>query len=278
MAFLPDEAARSGREVSPYARTLYEVFCSHRNWGNGLSACSNSTAIRESGLSRSKFFEAKRELVEQGWIEETDAGVKCAKGEFKRQSSSRTGSPAAGLKESGLWTNAVQFLDSLLMNNQPHVNQPHEPERVAVRLFIQILGAAPAPKDAELIAELVTDFNQWIETLGYWRAKRHRPSNVAGMLDNYRRRAKARQGAYVGQSQPADKAAPADLLSEIEREERESQEIEALLRSLPSDEYERLYEQGRRETIKRCPTAWEWTKEQLRAPIEAWIKQQLKRK
>jgi hypothetical protein len=37
------------------------------------------------------------------------------------------------------------------MNNQPHVNQPHEPVHVAVRLFIKILGAAPAPKDAELI-------------------------------------------------------------------------------------------------------------------------------
>jgi len=277
MAFLPDEAARSGREVSPHARTLYEVFCSHRNWGNGLSTCRNSTAIRESGLSRSKFFEAKRELAERGWIEETDAGVRCAKGEFKRQSSSWTGGSAPGPEESGLQTNVVQFPDSQLMNNQPHVNQPHEPAHVAVRLFIQILGVAPTPKDAELIAELVTDFTQWIETLSYWRAKRHRPSNVAGMLDNYRRRAQTRQRAYAGQSQPADKAAPADLLSEIEREERENQETEALLRSLPSDEYERLYEQGRRETIKKCPTAWEWTKEQLRAPIEAWIKQQLKR-
>jgi hypothetical protein len=147
----------------------------------------------------------------------------------------------------------------------------------AVWLFIQILGAAPAPKDAELIAEQVTDFNQWIETLGYWREKGHRRSNVAGMLDNYRRHAQAKQRAYVGQSQPADKAAPADLLGEIEREERENQELEGLLRSLPSEEYEQLYEQGRRETIKKCPTAWEWTKEQLRAPIEAWIKQQLKR-
>ena len=55
------------------------------------------------------------------------------------------------------------------MNNQPHVNQPHEPVHVAVRLFIQNLGTAPAPKDADLIAELVTDFNQWSETLSYWR-------------------------------------------------------------------------------------------------------------
>jgi hypothetical protein len=277
MAFLPDEAARSGREVSPPARTLYEVFCSHRNWGTGLSTCGNSTAIRESGLSRSKFFEAKRELVERGWIEETDAGVRCTKGEFKRQSRSWTGSPDPGLEESRLRTDEVQILDLLNKNNQPHVNQPHEPVHGAVWLFIQILGAAPAPKDAELIAEQVTDFNQWIETLGYWREKGHRRSNVAGMLDNYRRHAQAKQRAYVGQSQPADKAAPADLLGEIEREERENQELEGLLRSLPSEEYEQLYEQGRRETIKKCPTAWEWTKEQLRAPIEAWIKQQLKR-
>ncbi len=183
MAFLPDEAARSGgREVSPFARTLYEVLCSHRSWKNGLSTCSNSTAIRESGLSRSKFFEAKRELVEHGWIEKTDNGIKCTKGEFKRQSSSWTGSPAPGLEESSSWTRSpapgleesrlrtdvVQELDLLLMNNQPHVNQPHEPVHVAVRLFIQILGTAPAPKDAELIAELVTDFNQWSETLSYW--------------------------------------------------------------------------------------------------------------
>ncbi len=148
---------------------------------------------------------------------------------------------------------------------------------MGVRLFIQILGAAPAPKDAELIAEQVTDFNQWIETLSYWRAKRHRTSNVDGMLDNYRRHVKSKQRAYVGQSQPANMAEPEDLLIEYEREKRDKQEIEEMLRSLPSEEYEQLYEQGRRETIKRCPSAWEWTKEQLRAPIEAWIKQQLRR-
>jgi hypothetical protein len=163
------------------------------------------------------------------------------------------------------------------MNNQPHVNQPHEPVHVAVSLFIQILGTAPTPKDAELIAELVTDCNQWIETLSYWRQKQHRPSNVAGMLDNYRRHCQNKARPYVGQSQPTSQPAPAELLSEIEREERENAELETMLRSLPSDEYERLYEQGRRETIKKCPTAWEWTLDQLRAPIEAWMKQQLKR-
>ena len=123
----------------------------------------------------------------------------------------------------------------------------------------------------------MTDFNQWIETLSYWRQKQHRPSNVAGMLDNYRRRCQNKARPYVGQNQPTSQPAPAELLSEIEREERENAELETMLRSLPSDEYERFYEQGWRETIKKSPTAWEWTLDQLRAPIEAWMKQQLKR-
>src|SRR5262249_61039985 len=98
--------------------------------------------------------------------------IKCTKGAFIRQSRIRTGQSEKqpeGVQNSDY---GVQNPDSLLMNNQPHVNQPHEPVRVAVRLFVQILGAAPAPKDADLIAQTVSDFNQWFETLSYWRHRR----------------------------------------------------------------------------------------------------------
>src|SRR5215470_5375193 len=278
MAFLPDEAARSGREVSKSARVLYEVLCSHRNWGNGLTRISDATAIAESGLGRSTFFEAKRELAAKGWIEETNGAIKCTKGAFIRQSRIRTAQSEKQPEGVQISDYGVQNPDSLLMNNQPHVNQPHEPVRVAVRLFVQILGAAPAPKDADLIAQTVSDINQWIETLSYWREKGHQVSNVTGMLDNYRRHCQAKARAYVGQSQPATNASVPDLLAEIEREERDNQELEALLHSLPQDEYERMYAEGRRETIKRCPAAWEWAQEKLRATVEWWIKQQLKLK
>jgi len=278
MAFLPDEAARSGREVSLSARALYEVLCSHRNWGTGLARISQATATRETGLSRSKYYEAKRELLTRGWIEETETGIRCLKGEFKRQSRIWTDQPK--VVQISDW--AVQNLDSgspdsglAYRKDQPHEPEHMEPVHVAVRLFTQILGTAPTPNDAELIAQSVSDFNQWIETLSYWRQKRHRPGNVAGMLDNYRRHCQAKARAYVGQSQPISQP-PADLLAEIEREERENAELEALLRSLPQGEYERLYAEGRHETIKRCPSAWEWGQEQLRAPVEAWIKNQLR--
>ncbi len=272
MAFLPDEAARSGREVSTSARVLYEVLCSHRNWGDGLAKVGAATAIAESGLSRSTFFEAKRELITKGWIKETGAGIRCAKGEFKRQSRIRTDQSENQTRIVRISDYEVQNPDSLLMNNQPHVNQPHEPVHVAVLLFTQILGTAPTERDALAISQTVTDYNQWIETLSYWNGKNHRPSNVAGMLDNYRRRRQAKARAYVGQSQSSPNQQPATSTPDLFEAD---QELEALLRSLPQDEYERLYAEGRLATLMLCPEAQEWSPEQRAELVETWMKEQL---
>lgn len=69
MAYVPDEAVKSGSEVSLAAKAVYQVICAYRNRASGICSLKNKTRIaEEAGVSRTGFFRTARELIDKKWI------------------------------------------------------------------------------------------------------------------------------------------------------------------------------------------------------------------
>lgn len=220
MAFIPDEAARSGSEVSVFARVLYTVYCSHRS-ESGVSRVNDRQAMEESGISRASFFRAKKELKDKSWIEVEEEGVRCVKGDFRSAGQACKGTAY----KNGNGNNG----------HHPH-KVVHESE--ALDLFIRVLGSIPAPKDQEAIKATITDMAQWQESVSYWKYKSYKVTNVDGLVDNYRRHL-------------AKKPAKREVIRTVMKPQVEKQdEIEKLLSYV--EELERELNRDQRE-----PNEWE---------------------
>jgi hypothetical protein len=216
VAYLPDEAARSGREVSLAARVLYDLYCSYRNPQSGVVQVADRVVIEEAGIARRTMFMARKELTEKGWIEQSPAGLRCLKGIF----------PAKGITQFEQSTPALaifkEFYPDVLLSSE----------------------------DQAKIEQKVTDLVQFRETLQYWKKNGFRSTNIDGFLDNYSRLvAKKMVGAQPRPALAVPKAAPppatnarkseadinqlmeyaADLEAELKQEGREPQDWEANL-------------------------------------------------
>lgn len=83
MAYVPDEAVFSRKELSHGAWDLYVIYCTHRNRWTGRCDPSTGTLAREMDCSKQHLSTCKRELVRAGWIALDERyNVRLLKGKF----------------------------------------------------------------------------------------------------------------------------------------------------------------------------------------------------
>lgn len=76
VAQIPDEAVKSGKEVSFPARALYQVICAYRNSVSGECYLKDQKRMSaESGISYCHLSTIKRELLTKGWVKYSDSGL-----------------------------------------------------------------------------------------------------------------------------------------------------------------------------------------------------------
>lgn len=68
MAFIPDEAILASAKLTPAAFRLYALYCMRRNKAARCYTFKRKDYYEEIGLSRSRFVEARTELLNEGWI------------------------------------------------------------------------------------------------------------------------------------------------------------------------------------------------------------------
>ena len=67
-AIVPRDVYRRFKEVKPNAFALYIALCGYRNSETGQCTPTMNEQLQELGLSRTRWYEARADLIEKGWL------------------------------------------------------------------------------------------------------------------------------------------------------------------------------------------------------------------
>jgi hypothetical protein len=106
MAFIPDEALDRYDELQPSSQLAYSYFCRFRNHKTGIAPKTLDECAEKYKWSRATKFNVQKELIEGGWIEKTDGGVRPLVGDFSpvnksKKLDSKTKEALKELKQNG---------------------------------------------------------------------------------------------------------------------------------------------------------------------------------
>jgi hypothetical protein len=134
MAFIPDDALDRYEELQPKSQLAYSFLCRYRNHKTGVTHKTIAECAEKYGWSRATKFNVQKELIDEGWIEQTKGYLRLLVGDFSPVTKSKNLDDEHSQMSKNLDSQSKNLdemsknLDSHIRNNQhiPAFNQQLE--------------------------------------------------------------------------------------------------------------------------------------------------------